>query len=180
MPAPRPGFVAIIRRATRADMPAVLELLRELATFEKLPPPDGAAYARLVRDLGARFEIFVGMERREALQTTRPEGRVEVEGERAIAYAMFYETYSSFAGKPRLWLEDMYVTPSHRKHGIGKALMQEVAKEALRRGCSKATWVVQSWNTEAHAMYARIGGEQRDYAWYEMDEAAVRRLAESA
>lgn len=150
-----------IRRATRADMPAVLDLLRELATFEKLAPPDGAAYARLVRDLGQRFEIFVAME-----------------GDRAVAYAMFYETYSSFAAKPRLWLEDMYVTPSHRKAGIGKALMQEVAKEALKRGCSKATWVVLDWNKEAQVMYDRLGGQKQNWLWYEMDEAAVRRLAE--
>lgn len=143
-------------------MPAVLDLLRELAAFEKLPPPDGAAYARLVRDLGARFEILVAME-----------------GERAVAYAMYYETYSSFAAKPRLWLEDMYVAPTHRKHGLGKAMMREVAKEALRRGCSKATWVVQAWNQEAHAMYARLGGVKQDFVWYEMDEAAVRALAES-
>lgn len=142
-------------------MPAVLDLLRELAAFEKLDPPDGAAYARLVRDLGTRFEIFVALE-----------------GERAVAYAMFYETYSSFAAKPRLWLEDMYVTPSHRKHGIGKALMQEVAKEALRRGCAKATWVVLDWNVEAQKMYDRLGGHKEPWLWYEMDEAAVKRLAE--
>ena len=158
-------------------MPAVLDLLRELATFEKLAPPDGAAYARLVRDLGQRFEIFVGMERR-ARETTDPDGSVEMEGERAVAYAMFYETYSSFAAKPRLWLEDMYVTPSHRKGGIGKALMREVAKEAVKRGCSKATWVVLDWNVEAQKMYDKLGGVKQPWLWYEMDEAAVKRLAE--
>ncbi|HUR68249.1 MAG TPA: GNAT family N-acetyltransferase [Candidatus Thermoplasmatota archaeon] len=150
-----------IHRASRADMPAILDLLRELATFEKLPPPDGAAYARLVRDLGQRFDVFVAMD-----------------GPKAVAYAMFYETYSSFAAKPRLWLEDMYVTPSHRKHGIGKALMQEVAKEALKRGCAKATWVVLDWNTEAMKMYDRLGGQKQNWLWYEMDADAVKKLAE--
>jgi GNAT superfamily N-acetyltransferase len=151
-----------VRRATRADMPAILDLLRELAEFEKLAPPDGAAYARLVRDLGTRFDVFVGMD-----------------GARAVAYAMFYETYSSFAGKPRLWLEDMYVTPTYRKHGVGRSLMREVAKEAIRRGCSKATWVVLDWNTEAQKMYDRLGGAKQPWLWYEMDEAAVRKLADT-
>lgn len=150
-----------VRRASRADMPAVLELLRELATFEKLTPPDGAGYARLLRDLGTRFDAFVAMD-----------------GEKAVGYAMFYETYSSFSARPRLWLEDMYVTPSHRKMGVGKALMREVAREGVRRGCGKAAWAVLDWNTEAMKMYDRMGGSKQPWVWYEMDAAGMEKLAQ--
>jgi GNAT superfamily N-acetyltransferase len=149
-----------VRRATRADMPAVLELLRELAAFEKLTPPDGAGYSRLMRDLGTRFDAFVAMD-----------------GEKAIGYAMFYETYSSFAAAPRLWLEDMYVTPSHRKTGVGKGLMRAVAAEGVRRGCGKAAWAVLDWNTGAQKMYDALGGKKQPWLWYEMDAAAMKALA---
>ncbi|HVM45975.1 MAG TPA: GNAT family N-acetyltransferase, partial [Candidatus Thermoplasmatota archaeon] len=159
--APAAGGMSVVRRATRADMPAILELLRELATFEKLTPPDGAAYARLVRDLGQRFDVFVALE----------DGK-------AIGYAMFYETYSSFSGKPRLWLEDMYVSPAHRQQGVGKELMREVAREAVKRGCSKATWVVLDWNTEAQKMYDKLGGEKQPWLWYEMSAENLQRMAQ--
>lgn len=152
-----------VHRATRADMPAILELLRELATFEKLTPPDGAGYARLMRDLGTRFDAFVAMD----------DGK-------AIGYAMIYETYSSFAARPRLWLEDMYVTPSHRQRGVGKALMREVAREAKRRQCARAEWAVLDWNTGAMKLYEDLGAKKKPWVWFEMDPEGIERLAKDA
>lgn len=152
-----------VRRATRADMPAILDLLRELAVFEKLAPPDGAGYARLVRDLGQRFDAFVAFE----------EGK-------AVGYAMIYERYSSFAAQPTLWLEDMYVTPGARKRGLGKALMREVAREAQRRGCARAEWAVLDWNTEAMKVYEAMGATKKPWVWYELDADGIKRLAGEA
>lgn len=141
----------VVRRASRADMPAILDLIRELAEFEKLPPPDGAGYARLLQDLGRRFDAFVA-----------------VEDGRAVAYAIVYETYSSFAAKPVLWLEDVYVTPSHRRRGVGKALLAEVQREAARRGCVRVAWAVLDWNVEAQRMYDALGATKKPWLWYEL------------
>lgn len=144
-----------VRRATRADMPNVLELLRELASFEKLAPPDGAGYARLIQDLGRRFDAFVA-----------------VEDGQTLAYAIVYETYSSFAAKPALWLEDVYVTPSARRKGVGKAMLEEVRREAARRGCVRVAWAVLDWNVEAQKMYDALGATRKPWLWYEIPPAA--------
>lgn len=146
-----PGTMTEIRRATRADMPAILELLRELAQFEKLAPPDGAGYARLVQDLGRRFDAFIALH----------EGRT-------VAYAMVYERYSSFAAKPTLWLEDMYVTPNARRKGVGHALLDEVKREAARRGCPRVEWAVLDWNVGAQKMYETLGAKKQPWVWYEL------------
>lgn len=143
--------MAEIRRATRADMPAILELIRELAEFEDLPPPDGAGYARLIQDLGRRFDAFIAQD----------EGK-------SVAYAIVYETYSSFAAKPVLWLEDVYVTPSARRHGIGKALLAAVQVEAKRGGCARVAWAVLDWNVEAQKMYDALGATKKPWLWYEL------------
>lgn len=152
--------MASIRRATRADMPDILELVRELATFEKLTPPDGAAYARLLRDLGTRFDAFVAQD----------EGKT-------VAYAIVYETYSSFAAKPVLWLEDVYVTPSFRRKGIGHLLLAEVAREAMRRGCARVAWAVLDWNTDAMKMYDALGATKKPWVWYELGGDAMTKIA---
>lgn len=149
-----------IRRATRADMPAILELIRELAEFEKLPPPDGAGYARLIQDLGRRFDAFVA-----------------IEGAQTVAYAIVYETYSSFAAKPALWLEDVYVTPAARRKGVGKALLAEVAREAKRRGCVRVAWAVLDWNVDAQKMYDALGAQRKPWLWYELGGDAFEAMA---
>ncbi|HET6405873.1 MAG TPA: GNAT family N-acetyltransferase [Candidatus Thermoplasmatota archaeon] len=152
--------MATVRRATRADMPDILELVRELATFEKLTPPDGAAYARLLRDLGTRFDAWVALE----------EGR-------AVGYAIAYETYSSFQAKPVLWLEDVYVTPNMRRKGVGHLLLAEVAKEAQQRGCARVAWAVLDWNTDAMRMYDALGASKKPWVWYELAGDAMAKVA---
>ena len=149
-----------VRRAARADMPDILELVRELATFEKLTPPDGAAYARLLRDLGTRFDAFVAVE----------EGKT-------IGYAIVYETYSTFAAKPVLWLEDVYVTPSMRRKGVGHELLAEVAREAQRRGCARVAWAVLDWNVDAMKMYDALGATKKPWVWYELGGDAMAKIA---
>lgn len=149
-----------VRRATRADMPDILELIRELATFEKLTPPDGAAYARLLRDLGTRFDAFVALD----------DGKT-------VGYAIVYETYSSFAAKPVMWLEDVYVTPSMRRKGIGHLLLEEVTREAQRRGCARVAWAVLDWNVDAMKMYDALGASKKPWVWYELAGDAMAKMA---
>jgi len=134
-----------IRRATRDDGPAVVELIRSLARFEKLPPPDAAAEERLLRD---------------AFGTTPP--RVELwvavdAGDQVVGYAACLESYSTFLARPSLFLEDLFVHPSARRQGIARRLLEHLRGEAVARGCGRFEWFVLSWNEDAKSLYRTIG-----------------------
>jgi len=132
-----------IRPAQRADGPALVRLVRALADFESLPPPDDEAARRLIGDAFGprpRFDVLVA----------------EIAGE-VRAYALFFETYSTFLAAPSLWLEDLFVDPVVRGRGIGTALMREVARVAVARGCRRLEWNVLDWNERAQAFYRALG-----------------------
>jgi GNAT superfamily N-acetyltransferase len=134
-----------IRRATREDGPAVVELIRSLAEFEKLPAPDAAAEERLLRDGfevdPPRFEVWIAVE----------------EGDRVIAYASCFQAYSTFRARPTLFLEDLFVHPSARRRGIATRLLEHLRGEAVARECGRFEWFVLNWNEDAKALYRKIG-----------------------
>ena len=134
-----------IRRATREDGPAVLDLIRSLARFEKLPPPDEAAEQRLLRDAFAtsppRFELWVAVDG----------------GDQVVAYAATFESYSTFLARPSLFLEDLFVHPSARRQGIARRILEHLRTEAQARGCGRFEWLVLSWNEDARSLYRAIG-----------------------
>jgi GNAT superfamily N-acetyltransferase len=134
-----------IRRATRDDGPAVVALIRSLAEFEKLPPPDEAAEQRLLRDAFAtsppRFELWVAVD----------------DGDRVVAYAATLEIYSTFLARPSLFLEDLFVHPSARRQGIARRMLEHLRGEAEARGCGRFEWLVLSWNEDARSLYRAIG-----------------------
>jgi GNAT superfamily N-acetyltransferase len=135
-----------IRPATAADSDAIIRLVLGLAEFERLPPPDADARARLLRDAFGpqpRFEILLA----------------EVDGHPA-GYAFYFETYSTFLARPTLYLEDLFVLPEHRGRRLGYALFQACAREALRRECGRMDWVVLDWNTHAIQFYERLGARR--------------------
>jgi GNAT superfamily N-acetyltransferase len=132
-----------VRRATPSDGPAYIALVRALAAFEKLPPPDDAAAARLVADAFGdhpRYELWIGV----------LEGAV-------AAYAVTFATYSTFRGKPSLFLEDLFVHPDHRRHGVASAVLARLRAEAETRGCGRFEWFVLDWNEDAQKLYAGVG-----------------------
>lgn len=135
-----------IRRAVRDDGPAIVDLIRCLAEFEKLPPPDAAAGARLLRDAfdaaPPRFELWVADE-----------------GGRVVGYAACFESYSTFRALPTFFLEDLFVHPSARRQGIATRMLAELRAEAERRGCGRFEWYVLRWNTAAKALYRGVGAE---------------------
>lgn len=147
----------IVRRARPEDLPRFVELVQELAAFEKLPGPDAAAQARLKADAFERFDLFVG----------EIDGRVE-------AYAVVFETYSTFRAKPVLYLEDLFVSGAARRRGLASAMMRFLAAEALRRGCARLSWVVLDWNVDAQRFYAGLGAQRAPWYPYEWDEARMR------
>jgi GNAT superfamily N-acetyltransferase len=154
-----------IRAATREDVPLLRALIRELAAYEKKAHKAVATEADLLRDgFGPRqkFRALIA----------------EWEGETA-GYASFFYFYSTFQGRPALFLEDLFVRDKFRGTGIGKALLVAVAKLALDEGCYGLRWEVLDWNRPAIEFYEKLGAEflhERKVAAF--DEEALRRVAD--
>ena len=139
-----------IRRAVRADAPGLLHLVVALADFEKLPPPDVAAQARLIEDaFGPKPRIEPWL----AFVPGEPE---------PVGYAILLETYSSFLALPTLYLEDLFVLPGYRGRGIGQALFQNGVTLARERGCGRMEWACLDWNTRAQRFYETVGARRLD------------------
>lgn len=133
-----------LRPATEADAPAIVGLIRELADFEQLTHLMQATPERLVQHL------FGPRPMAEAVVVAGPDHTV-------VAFALFFHNYSTFLARPGLYLEDLYVQPAHRSVGIGKALLQHLARLAVERGCGRFEWSVLDWNANAIAFYERMG-----------------------
>ncbi len=158
-----------LRPLTREHAGAFCRLVIALAEFEKLPPPDEAAQARLVEDaLGAkpRIEVWLAFVNAD----TEPCG-----------YMILVETYSSFLALPTLYLEDLFVLPERRKGGVGGALLQKVVSLAHERGCGRVEWTALDWNVNAQQVYEQRIGAKRMSEWllYRMTRSDMQRLLDS-
>jgi GNAT superfamily N-acetyltransferase len=153
-----------IRTAAAADAEVFLALVDALADYEKLDRPTPEARERLLRDgfgPAPRFQAYLA----------------EVEG-RAVAYAIVFETYSSFLALPTLYLEDIFVLPEARRGGVGGAFFRFLAEEALRRGCGRMEWAVLDWNQLAIDFYEKIGARRmREWYTYRLTADELRRVA---
>lgn len=137
----------LIRRATRHDVPTILAMIRGLAKYERLAHQMKATAARLRRHGFGRRPYF------EALICRR--------GRNTVGFALYFFTYSTFMGRPTLYVEDLFVLPDERGRGAGKALLVALARIAARRGCGRMEWAVLDWNTPAIRFYKRLGAELR-------------------
>lgn len=157
------GF--LIRPGQAGDGGVLHALIRELAEFEKLSAEMVATPQMISEGLSAgHVETLLA----------------EVAGE-AVGFALFFRNYSTFLGKPGLYLEDLYVRPQHRGAGIGKALLSAVAGVARERGCGRLDWSVLDWNQTAIDFYETFGARiQREWLLVRMDEAALGRMDEAA
>ncbi len=133
----------------RGDVPFILALIRELAEFERAPEQAVATAELLERHLfgdgigrGPGAECVIG----------------EVDG-RAEGIALFFMNFSTWVGRPGLYLEDLYVRPGARGRGLGKALLQHLARIAVARECRRFEWIVLDWNTPAIELYKSLGAE---------------------
>ncbi len=132
-----------VRRAVPADGPVILSLVRALADYEKLAPPDPPAQQRLLNDLFGerpRLECHLGA----------------YDGVTA-GYAFVFETYSSFLALPTLYLEDLFVLPAYRDRKVGSTLFRAMVALAHERGCGRMEWSVLDWNRPAIEFYERLG-----------------------
>jgi GNAT superfamily N-acetyltransferase len=155
-----------ISPANAADVPLILSLINELAEYEKLRHESVATEASIAKAL------FGPKPHAEALIA-------RFDGEPA-GFALFFHNFSTFLGKPGLYLEDLFVRPSYRGRGIGKSLLSYLAALALKRDCGRFQWQVLDWNRPSRDFYESLGA-QADPAWvnYRMTGDALRRLAES-
>jgi GNAT superfamily N-acetyltransferase len=155
-----------ISPATAADVPLILSLINDLAEYEKL------------RHESVANETSI----HEALFGPKPHAEAVIarfDGEPA-GFALFFHNFSTFLGKPGLYLEDLFVRPAYRGRAIGKSLLSHLASLAVQRNCGRFQWQVLDWNRPSRDFYESLGA-QADPAWvnYRMSGDALRRLAES-
>lgn len=155
-----------VRSASARDFAAVWALLMGLAVYERRRRQVEATPARLRRHGLGRRPYF------RALICRR--------GRTPVGVAIYLMTYSTFAGRPTLYIEDIFVLPRERGQGAGQVLMREMARIAVRSGCGRMAWSVLRWNTPAIRFYRRLGAETVK-AWVSMGlkPAAIKRLAAS-
>lgn len=134
--------------------------------IEPARPHHAAVLLSLVRDL-ARYEklehqvVATEQELREELGASRPviEALIAWEGSDAVGFALYFHNFSTFLGRRGLYLEDLYVVPRARRHGVGRALIVRLASIAVERGCGRFEWAVLDWNQHAIDFYRSIGAE---------------------
>lgn len=154
----------MIRNATSADTPAICELIRGLAEYERLADKLDLHEDRL----------------REYLFGTRPVAEVllaEDAGE-IVGFALFFPIFSTFLCKPGIYLEDLFVVPEHRGKGHGKDLLASLARRAVERGCGHLEWTVLNWNQPAISFYRSLGAVSMDqWSNYRLMGDALTRVA---
>jgi GNAT superfamily N-acetyltransferase len=160
-----PSPALVLREATRDDVAAIRQLIRDLAEYEKEPQSAVVTEADLLRDgFGERPLFKVVM--------------AEWEGE-VVGFAFYFFNYSTWQGRPGLYLEDLFVRPSHRGKGIGKALLVHLAGIALRENCGRFVWQVLDWNEPSIGFYESLGARvMKEWLTMRVDGEALRRLAQ--
>lgn len=155
-----------IRPATVADVPVILELIRDLATYERAPS-----------EVTAREEQLV-----DVLFGAKPAAEVLLafEEDIPIGFAVFFHNFSTWLGRPGLYLEDLFVKPEVRGKGYGRALLVDLAKIARDRGCGRMEWAVLDWNEPAIEFYRKLGAKpMNEWTVFRLTREGIERLAES-
>ena len=137
-----------LRFATADDVPVILEFIKELAEYEKLSHEVVATEEMLEKSLfGERqvAEVII------AEYMTKP-----------VGFSLFFHNFSTFLGKPGLYIEDIYIQPEHRGTGIGRTILVYLAKLAVERDCGRLEWSVLDWNISAINFYGGLGAEAMD------------------
>jgi GNAT superfamily N-acetyltransferase len=157
----------LIRAAASADVPELLRLIRELAIYEKLEHQAVGTVPQLEAALfGARPAC---------------EALVAETGGRAVGFALFFTTFSTFLCKPGVYLEDLFVEPAHRGSGIGKALLARLAALTVERGGGRFEWRVLDWNEPSIVFYEALGAVvMREWLLARLTGAELAKLAATA
>jgi GNAT superfamily N-acetyltransferase len=155
-----------IRNATIADVPIILQLIRDLATYERAPDDV------LAKEEGLR-EVLFGAE---------PAAKVVIAFEDAapVGFAVYFFNFSTWLGRPGLYLEDLFVKPEMRGRGYGRALLVHLAKIARNHNCGRMEWAVLTWNDPAIQFYKKLGATPLDdWRVFRLTKTGIEQLAES-
>lgn len=159
---PVPGFK--IRFAREEDVPLILQFIRGLAEYERLLDKVVATEELLTQTLfGERrvAEVILGFEQEEP-----------------AAFALFFHNYSTFLGRPGIYLEDLFVKPEYRRKGYGKIMLARLAAIAVERNCGRLEWSVLDWNTPAIDFYKSLGAiDLHDWTMFRLTGERLGRLA---
>ena len=154
-----------ISRATVRDVPLIQQLIRELAEYERAPSEAVATVEGLTA----------------ALFSDPPHAEVLLAhvGDDAAGFALFFYNFSTWTGKRGIYLEDIFVRPPMRRHGVGAALFREIARIAVERDCPRLEWAVLNWNELAINFYKKIGATAKDdWTTFRLAGETLRKLAE--
>lgn len=153
-----------IRPATPADAPIIASLVRELADYEQLLDEAKATPADFLRELESPNPV---------IRVLIAEWDAEPAG-----FALYFFNFSTFVGRPGLYLEDLFVRPAQRKHGIGRALLRELARIATQRGCGRMEWAVLDWNEPALRFYKSLDARQmKEWIIHRLTPVEIAKLA---
>jgi GNAT superfamily N-acetyltransferase len=156
----------MIRSAHVEDVPLILQLIRDLATYERAPNEVTATEEQLV-------DVLFGK---------RPAAEVLLafEGQSPVGFAVYFHNFSTWLGRPGLYLEDLFVEPEKRGKGYGRALLVELAKIARDRECGRMEWSVLNWNEPAIKFYRALGAKPMDeWTVFRLTRDGIARLANS-
>jgi GNAT superfamily N-acetyltransferase len=153
-----------IRPATERDVPLILDMITALAEYEKL------AHAVTATQETVRESLFGAHPAAEVVIATV--------GDEPAGFALFFHNYSTFLAQPGLYLEDLFVKPAFRGHGVGRALLQHLAAVAVERNCGRFEWSVLDWNEPAIGFYKKLGAVPlEDWTIFRVTGDALKRLA---
>jgi GNAT superfamily N-acetyltransferase len=153
-----------IEIAAARDVPVILELIKGLAAYEKL------AHEVIATEEGLRESLFGARRVAEVL--------IGYAGREAAGFAVFFHNYSTFLGRPGIYLEDLFVLPEWRRRGLGTLLLRRIAQIAVVRGCGRLEWSVLDWNEPAIAFYKKLGaGAMDEWTVYRVTGDALKALA---
>ncbi len=161
----RTDDMIVIKKATEADLPLVLSFIQELAAYERL------SHLVVATEADLREHLFGENRVAEVL--------LGYEGTEPAAFALFFRNFSTFLGKPGIYLEDLYVKPVFRRKGYGKALLKALARLAVERRCGRLEWSVLDWNKPAIDFYREMGAVALDdWTMFRLAGTALLQAAE--
>jgi GNAT superfamily N-acetyltransferase len=154
-----------IRKAESKDADIILALIKELAIYEK-------AEHEVQTSADEIRETLFGKNCKAAALIA------ETDDKEVVAYAVYFYNYSTWLGKNGIYLEDIYVTPKYRRHGIGRALLQQIASLAVKENCGRFEWAVLDWNTPAIEFYQSLGAKpQNEWTVYRLSGNKLHEFA---
>ena len=157
-----------IREAIKKDIPVIMDLAKQLAIYEKSPESFVATrddYEKWGWGPDAIFKVLLA-------ENTR------AEGPKYVGFALYYFTFSTWTGRPTLWLEDVFVPEELRGSGVGSALLGRLAKIALDKGCGRMEWTCLDWNEPSRQFYFRLGATaQNEWTTFRLTPRELEKLA---